>query len=98
MVLRASLFAFAVASMLASPAVAQTSPAPAAPATSSSTTPAPATKGRDPNEMVCERQQELGSRLGGVKVCHTRAEWADLRHQDREMIDRAQTQLGNMGK
>ena len=46
---------------------------------------------RDPNEMVCEAQREPGSRLSMVKVCHTRAEWADLKAQDRQEIDLVQT-------
>jgi hypothetical protein len=48
----------------------------------------------DPNEMVCEKQAIPGSRLAVAKVCHTRAEWADLRHQDRQDVERAQTQRG----
>ncbi len=52
---------------------------------------------RDPNEMVCERQKDPGSRLIAAKVCHTRAEWADLRSQDRQMIDEAQTRRGVSG-
>ena len=45
----------------------------------------------DPNEILCEKQQVPGSRLDFAKVCHTRAEWSDLRNQDRQDIDRAQT-------
>lgn len=58
--------------------------------------PATTAKTLDPNEMVCERQQEPGSRLAAAKVCHTRAEWADLKSQDRQDIDKAQTQRGQM--
>ena len=92
MVLRAGLFALIAASIGASSAFGQTNP-PASPAPSNQAKPA-----KDPNEVICERQQEPGSRLASAKVCHTRAEWADLRHQDRQMIDRAQTQIGAMGK
>ena len=46
----------------------------------------------DPNEMVCEKQAIPGSRLAFAKVCHTRAEWDDLRAQDRQDLDRAQKQ------
>lgn len=49
---------------------------------------------RDPNEMVCEKQNDPGSRLVAAKVCHTRAEWADLRSQDRQELDRVQTRRG----
>lgn len=92
MALRAGLFALIAASIGASSAFAQTAAAPAAPSAD------PGKKAKDPNEIVCEKQQEPGSRLASAKVCHTRAEWADLRHQDRQMIDRAQTQIGSMGK
>lgn len=87
MSLRAGLFAVAVISIVASPAFAQAA-APASPPQ------ADQKKVKDPNEIICEKQQDPGSRLVSAKVCHTRAEWADLRHQDRQMIDRAQTQLG----
>jgi hypothetical protein len=46
----------------------------------------------DPNEIVCEKQNVPGSRLAAVKVCKTRAEWADLKHQDRQDLERVQTQ------
>jgi len=54
-------------------------------------------KTRDPNEVVCERQEELGSRLGGTKVCKTRAEWAEERRLSRQDIDKVQTQRGTSG-
>lgn len=49
-------------------------------------------KARDPNEKVCETQQVLGSRLAVRRVCATRAEWADRRAQEREMVGRTQVQ------
>ena len=71
-----------------------------APLVAQATQPAPnvqSQKPKDPNETVCERQREPGSRLASARVCHTRAEWADLRQQDRQMVDKAQTQLGTNG-
>jgi hypothetical protein len=47
---------------------------------------------RDPNEIVCERQQELGSRIASARVCKTRAEWADERRAQRMDVDKAQMQ------
>ena len=47
---------------------------------------------KDPNEVVCERQQEIGSRLASVRVCKTRAEWAEERLQERQNIEKIQTQ------
>ena len=49
----------------------------------------------DPNEMICEKQEVVGSRLATRRVCHTRAQWADLRLQDRQEIERVQTQRGS---
>lgn len=48
---------------------------------------------RDPNEIVCERQQELGSRIVSQRVCKTRAEWAEQRRTARSNVEQAQTQL-----
>lgn len=50
-------------------------------------------KAKDPNRMICEKQEEIGSRLGGKKVCHTAAEWQELRRQNREQIDDWQQRL-----
>ena len=47
---------------------------------------------RDPNEIVCERQQQLGSRIATARVCKTRAEWAEERRTQRQDVDKAQMQ------
>jgi invasion protein IalB len=57
-------------------------------------TSAPEKKALDPNQVVCEKQEVLGSRLATKRVCHTRAEWAALRLADRQEIDRAQINRG----
>lgn len=44
----------------------------------------------DPNEMVCEKQEVLGSRLVAKRVCMTRSEWAIRRLQDRQEVERSQ--------
>jgi len=46
----------------------------------------------DPNEIICEKQQVLGSRLQSKRVCRTRAEWADLQRQDRQDLEQRQVQ------
>lgn len=46
------------------------------------------------NEIVCQKIRETGSRLAIRKVCKTRAEWADLKLQDRQNLEQAQTQRG----
>lgn len=77
---------------LMSPAFAQTATTtPAQPA-------AAAQSAKDPNEMVCVREQVLGSRLGSKKICRTRAEWADQRLQDRQELERVQMRRGAKGE
>jgi predicted secreted protein len=51
-----------------------------------------AAKGKDPNEKVCETHQVLGSRLAVRRVCATRAEWAERRQRERDIVDRTQIQ------
>jgi invasion protein IalB len=48
----------------------------------------------DPSEIVCEKQEVIGSRLTTKRVCLTRAQWADLRTQDRQDTERVQLQRG----
>lgn len=55
-------------------------------------------KTKDPNEIVCEKQEVIGSRLATKKVCMTRAQWADAKAQDRQAIEQAQTQRGAKGE
>jgi invasion protein IalB len=77
--------AFAVAA----PAAAQTGPAdPAAP-------PAATQKMKDPNRIVCEREEEIGSRLGGKKICKTAQEWEQSRQQSRNDVDDLQRYTAN---
>ena len=52
--------------------------------------PAPSAKKSDPNEIVCERIETIGTRLATKKVCGTRAEWDEKRRLDREAVDSAQ--------
>lgn len=47
---------------------------------------------RDPNEVVCEKQEVIGSRLAAKRVCRTRAEWVEQRRIDREVVGRSQIQ------
>nr|NUR36906.1 hypothetical protein [Sphingomonas sp.] len=49
---------------------------------------------KDPNEIICERQEEIGTRLSTQKVCKTRAEWAEERRASRMDLDKQQTQRG----
>jgi len=49
-------------------------------------------KAQDPNQVVCEKQQEPGSRLAMKRVCMTRSQWAEQRRLDRQDVERAQMQ------
>jgi len=42
------------------------------------------------NERICENLTVIGSRLAAKRVCATRAEWAERKRQDREVIEQAQ--------
>lgn len=44
----------------------------------------------DPNEVVCEKIEVVGSRLAVRRICATRAEWVEKRKMDREIIDQVQ--------
>jgi hypothetical protein len=46
--------------------------------------------GRDPNQIICKRQREIGSRLVIRRDCLTRAQWDEIRRQTRHNVDRAQ--------
>jgi hypothetical protein len=52
---------------------------------------------QDPNEIVCEKQETTGTRLGAKRVCMKRSEWADRRLQDRQELERVQVHRGAKG-
>ena len=61
--------------------------------TTTTTTTTTATPATPPAEkLVCQTVEQLGSRLGGHRECKTKAQWAEERRLNREMIDRSQTQ------
>jgi hypothetical protein len=76
---------------LAAPVTAQVAPADPASA------PPTQQKAKDSNRMICEKQEELGSRLGGKKVCKTAAEWQEWRQQNRDVLEDWQRQHTNPG-
>jgi invasion protein IalB len=82
--MRTLLFASAAALVLA--------PLASAPAIAQDQQQQHARKAADPDEVVCEKQQETGSRLSSQRVCMTRSQWAEQRRVDRQEIDKAQTQ------
>jgi hypothetical protein len=52
----------------------------------------------NPDEVVCIREQPIGSRLGARRVCRTRAEWAEHQRQYRQSVERAQQQMQTSGE
>ena len=47
----------------------------------------------DPNEVVCVREQAIGSRIATRRVCRTRAEWEQHQAEFKQEVDRAQQQM-----
>jgi len=45
---------------------------------------------KDPNRIICEKQEVLGSRLATKKICMTAAEWEVRKREDREAVEKAQ--------
>jgi hypothetical protein len=82
------------ASMTILLAVPLSAAAVGAPAQQQPQSAAPAYQGTNPNEVVCERLEVTGSRLGHRKVCMTRAQWQDARRQDRSAVEKVQTERG----
>ena len=70
-----------VPALLAAPALAQTSAAQSIDVSA---------KKAELDRIVCERQEQLGSRLGGRKVCKTIREWQEERRVQREETERVQ--------
>lgn len=56
-----------------------------------------ASKKGGPDEVICEKVEQLGTRLSVKRVCLTRAQWAERRLQERMAIDKAQ-KLGMKGQ
>lgn len=51
-----------------------------------------AAKTPDPNEIVCEKVLEIGSRLATTRTCMTRAQWAENKRLTRQQIEEIQVQ------
>ena len=74
-------FLLAVPALLSAPALAQT------PTVQSIDVSA---KKAELDRIVCERQEQLGSRLGGRKVCKSVRDWQEERRVQREETERVQ--------
>jgi hypothetical protein len=73
--------------IVAAPVAAQTPPAATQP-------PPTNAKKSDADKLVCQRQDEIGSRLNAKKVCMTVKEWQEFRSQSRENLERWQQSAG----
>lgn len=74
---------FVAASLVvASPAFSQSASAPAKPQTAQSEKP----------KLICETQNETGSRVDRKRVCHTAAEWQQIKAESRDAIEKYQQQ------
>jgi hypothetical protein len=51
-------------------------------------------KTHDPNEVVCQKIGEIGTRLVTKRICMSRAQWAEQERLTRVDVDRAQQQRG----
>ena len=54
--------------------------------------PTPAVK--DPEKISCINQLKTGSRTNFVQICHTNAEWALLKSENRRVVERGQANRG----
>jgi hypothetical protein len=61
-------------------------------ASASSASGARVAESRDPNEVVCEKAEEIGTRLSNKRVCMTRSQWEEQKRQTRQMIEQVQMQ------
>ncbi len=50
----------------------------------------PVKPAKDPNKVICEREEETGSRLAARRVCLTREQWEMRRRDHRNELERAQ--------
>lgn len=82
----------ALVAVLAVPAAAQTSSAPA------QTPPPPASaKAKNPlDKVVCRTEDTMGTRLGGHRVCATVREWQEQAEDNRQAIDKIQQGQGTV--
>lgn len=58
----------------------------------------PAPMKGDPNKIVCEKEETLGTRLGAKKVCLTVSEWNELRQAHRERTEQIQSGTCQVGE
>ena len=80
--LKVSILGLAMTALVGSPAFSQATPHSAAVTIPPNQS--------DVNKIVCERQEEIGSRLKGKKVCLTVEEWKVFKNQGRDDVEEMQ--------
>ena len=80
-----------IAISAAAPAIAQSQAQPAQPQQQQ------AAKKAAPDDMICEKQIDLGSRIATHKICRTRSQWAETLRDSRSDVERAQAQRAMRG-
>ena len=83
------------ATQAADPDTASSAATAAAPTTTAS---GKGKKKADPNEVICRKEEVLGSRLQSQRICMTRSEWAEANRQQRSEVERRQVQRGTAGQ
>jgi len=63
------------------------------PALSQTTAPAPQNANPAKPKLICEVQDETGSRLDRKRVCHTAEEWQRIKAESRDAIEKYQQQM-----
>ncbi|HEX5182405.1 MAG TPA: hypothetical protein VFW19_04535 [Allosphingosinicella sp.] len=57
---------------------------------------APAASSTDKgSKLICREVEEIGSRLGGKRICMTRDQWEEERRNARSTVEKAQSQQIN---
>ncbi len=100
-----ALLMAAVAVTLTHPALANEQVSPAQASTQPNQSEAPSDKnnssrasseakqpGDDPNQVICRRQEVLGTRLAKKRICATAAEWDRIHAEERQATERIQNQ------
>ncbi len=84
------LIAMIMAAAVATPDTGSSTPAPTTPAATAAAPPADLAKKKDdPDQMVCRKEQVVGSLLPN-RVCMTRAQWTDYMNQSRKGLESQQ--------
>jgi hypothetical protein len=66
---------------------------PALPATAQTTVPITQyrqTSGADPNKLICESEEQIGSRLAKHRTCLTAEQWKEKHREQREFTEEIQ--------